>query len=73
MAFSIRLTDEEKQLADSYAKLHAMSVGEAFKQALVEKIEDEYDVAVADEAYQDYLKSGKKCRPVGDLWKDLGI
>lgn len=44
MAFSIRLTDEEKQLADSYAKLHAMSVGEAFKQALFEKIEDEYDV-----------------------------
>ena len=58
MAFSIRLTDEEKQLADSYAKLHAMSVGEAFKQALFEKIEDEYDVTVADEAYQDYLKSG---------------
>jgi peptide methionine sulfoxide reductase MsrA len=73
MAFSIRLTDEEKQLADSYAKLHAMSVGEAFKQALFEKIEDEYDVAVADEAHQDYLKSGKKSRPVGDLWKDLGI
>lgn len=60
MAFSIRLTDEEKQLADSYAKLHAMSVGEAFKQALFEKIEDEYDVTVADEAYQDYLKSGKR-------------
>ena len=73
MAFSIRLTDEEKQLADSYAKLHAMSVGEAFKQALFEKSEDEYDVAVADEAYQDYLKSGKKSRPVGYLWKDLGI
>ena len=73
MAFSIRLTDEEKQLADSYAKLHAMSVGEAFKQALFEKIEDEYDVAVADEAYLEYLKSGKKSRPVGDLWKDLGI
>ena len=73
MAFSIRLTDEEKQLADSYAKLHAMSVGEAFKQALFEKIEDEYHVTVADEAYQYYLKSGKKSRPVGELWKDLGI
>ena len=35
MAFSIRLTDEEKQLADSYAKLHAMSVGEAFKLSLI--------------------------------------
>lgn len=73
MAFSIRLTDEEKKLADSYAKLRAMSVGEAFKRALFEKIEDEYDVAVAAEAYQDYLKSGEKSRPVGVLWKDLGI
>ena len=27
MAFSIRLTDEEKALAESYARLHSMSVG----------------------------------------------
>ena len=47
MAFSIRLTEEERNLADSYAKLHSMSMGEAFKRALFERIEDEYDVAVA--------------------------
>lgn len=34
MSFSIRLTDEEKKLAESYAKIHAISVGEAFKNAL---------------------------------------
>ncbi|MEG2626135.1 MAG: DUF6290 family protein, partial [Christensenella sp.] len=33
MAFSIRLTEEEKKLADSYARVHAVSVGEAFKRA----------------------------------------
>ena len=32
-----------------------MSVGEAFKRALFERIEDEYDIAVADEAYEEYL------------------
>ena len=42
MPFSIRLTEEEKALAESYAKLHSMSVGEAFKRALFERIEDEY-------------------------------
>ena len=73
MSFSIRLTEEERKLADSYARLHSISLAEAFKKALFEKIEDEYDVTVADEAYQDYLKSGKKSRPVGELWKDLGI
>ena len=32
MAFSIRLTEEEKKLANSYAKLHSKSLGEAYKQ-----------------------------------------
>ena len=37
-----------------------MSLGEAFKHALFERIEDEYDAAVADEAYQEYSDTGKK-------------
>ena len=43
MAFSIRLTEAERAIANSYAKLHSVSLGEAFKNALFEKIEDEYD------------------------------
>lgn len=73
MAFSIRLTEEEKTLADSYAKIHAISVGEAFKRALFEKIEDEYDIAISNEAYDEYVKSGKKSRPIGKLWKELEL
>ena len=73
MSFSIRLTAEEKALAESYAKLHSLSVGEAFKKALFEKIEDEYDIAVANEAYDEYLKEGKKSRPISELWKELDI
>ena len=59
MAFSIRLTEEEKALATSYAKLNSLSLGEAFKRALFEKIEDEYDTAVGDRAYKRYLDSGE--------------
>lgn len=47
MSFSIRLTDEEKKLAESYAKIHAISVGEAFKNALFERIEDEILIITA--------------------------
>ena len=36
MSFSIRLTDTEKALAESYAKLHAISLGEAFEEAYAE-------------------------------------
>lgn len=57
MAFSIRLTDQEKMIADSYAKLHSISLGEAFKQALFEKIEDEYDIAVYEKAMEEYQKN----------------
>ena len=71
MSFSIRLTDTEKALAESYAKLHAISLGEAFKQALFEKIEDEYDIALAEEAYAEYLKDGKQAKPIEELWKEL--
>lgn len=59
MSFSIRLTAEEKNLAESYARLHSMSLGEAFKRAFFDKIEEEYDIAVADEAYREYLADPK--------------
>ena len=73
MSFSIRLTEEEKKLANSYAKLHSLSLGEAFKKALFEKIEDEYDVAVADSAYKDEIDSCKESKPIEDLWKELDL
>ena len=71
MAFSIRLTDQEKSIADSYARLHSLSLGEAFKQALFEKIEDEYDIAVAEEAHAEYVASGCRSTPVEDFWREL--
>lgn len=73
MSFSIRLSAEEKSLAESYAKLHALSLGEAFKKALFEKIEDEYDIAIAEEAHAEYVNSGKKSRPISELWKELDV
>ena len=73
MAFSIRLTDEERKLAESYSKIHSISLGEAFKRALFEKIEDEFDLTVAEEAHDEYVKTGKKSQPIEKLWDDLSI
>lgn len=73
MAFSIRLTEEERRLADSYSKIHSISIAEAFKRALFEKIEDEYDITVANATYNEYLKSGKKSKPIAELWKELEL
>ena len=57
MAFSIRLSEEERRLAESYARIHSFSLAEAFKKALFEKIEDEYDISIAESAYQEYLSN----------------
>ena len=73
MAFSINLTEEERKLASKYAKMHSISMGEAFKNALFERIEDEYDIALADEAYAEYVKNGKRSEPIENLWESCGI
>ena len=73
MAFSIRLTEQEKKIADSYARLHSISLGEAFKQALFEKIEEEYDLAVFAPETRTHGKSGEESRPISDFWKELDI
>ena len=37
------------------------------------KVEEEFDVTIAEAAYQEYVKDGKKSRPIGELWKELEI
>lgn len=73
MVFSIRLTEDERELANSYARVHAMSLGEAFKRALFDRIEDEYDTTIAEEALQDYAADGYKSRPINELWEECGL
>ena len=70
---SIRLNKEEQALADSYSKLHGASIGTLMKNAFFEKIEDEYDIAVAEEAYRQYVESGEKSRPISEFWKELDL
>ena len=59
MVVSIRMTQEEKELADAYAKLNGVSLSEAIKRAYFEKIEDEYDIALAEAALKEYEKNPK--------------
>lgn len=72
MVISIRMTDEEKALADAYSKLKGMSLSEAIKRAYFEKIEEEYDIALADKAMKEYEENPKTIS-LEDLRKELGI
>jgi len=66
MAFSIRMNEQEERIAKAYAAMYNISLGEAFKQALFEKIEDEFDLKIAEEAYAEYIK-----KPVKYSLKDI--
>lgn len=59
MVISLRMTEEEKRLAESYAKIHGISVSEAIKRAFFEKVEDEFDIAEADLALREFEKDQK--------------
>ena len=69
MSFSIRLTDEERKLADSYARLCGISLSEAFKRALFERIEDEYKIG--KEAYKEYIDRGRISTLLAEFWREL--
>ena len=73
MSIRIELTVEEYQIVERYAQKYNLSVEEVFKKALFERIEDECAIAFAREAYDEYIKSGKKTRPIDELWKELDI
>ncbi len=73
MSVSIRLTEDERKLADSYARLHSITLAEAFKSALFDRIEEEYDIALADRAHDEYVKDNKKSRSIEELWEELRL
>ncbi|MCI9577153.1 MAG: toxin-antitoxin system protein [Clostridiales bacterium] len=56
---TFRVSETEKEWMESYAKLHGLSLSEAVKKAFFDKLEEEYDIAVAEEAYKEYLANPK--------------
>lgn len=54
---SLRLTDAETALIKKYAELNGISLSNLFRSAVLERIEDEYDLAAYNEAMEEYRKS----------------
>lgn len=52
---AIRLNDEDFTLFESYASAKGLTFSELCKSAVREKIEDELDLKLANESYEDYL------------------
>lgn len=68
MTFSLRVNEKEAQLITNYAKLKKQTVSEIMRTAIIEKIEDEIDLAAYDEAMAEHLKN-PQTHSFDEVWK----
>mgnify|MGYP001623289730 FL=1 len=59
MTISVRLSDKDTELIKAYAKMNNISLSDLVRNAVLEKIEDEYDLKSYYEAMEEYKKNPK--------------
>ncbi|MES6802882.1 DUF6290 family protein, partial [Cutibacterium acnes] len=52
---------------------HSQALSDAFKQALFDRIADEFDLQVAREALTDYASDNYQSRPISELWDECDL
>ncbi|MFU2181782.1 type II toxin-antitoxin system RelB family antitoxin [Streptococcus pluranimalium] len=67
---TLRINDEDSNLIKNYIKLHGLSISEFARQSMLERIEDDYDLAVLRQAMAE--DDGVRI-PVEDLFEEFGI
>ena len=73
MTISLKLSEADETFLKKCAEMEGITVSEFIRNIVMERIEDEYDVKVANEAYEDYLKDNKKSETIEKLWEELEI
>ncbi|MCR3906230.1 type II toxin-antitoxin system RelB family antitoxin [Peloplasma aerotolerans] len=59
MSISIRMNEKELELIKKYAELNGSSVSEVMRKAILEKIEDEFDIFLYEKAFKSYEQNPK--------------
>lgn len=72
MTISVRLNEKDAELIKAYASLNNITVSDLIRNAIMEKIEDEYDLSCYEEALKEYEKN-PKTYDLDEIKKDLGL
>ena len=59
MTISVRLNEKDTELIKAYAKINNISLSDLIRNAVLEKIEDEYDLECYNKAIEEYRKNPK--------------
>lgn len=72
MTVSLRLSQEDTELFKSYAAMNNVTLSELFRNAVMEKIEDEFDLKAYEAAMAEY-KANPKTYSLNEVKKELGL
>ena len=72
MTISVRLNDKDTELIKTYAEMNNITVSDLVRNAILEKIEDEYDLKCYEEAINEYKKN-PKTYTLDEVKRELGL
>ena len=72
MTISVRLSEKDVELIKTYASLNNITVSDLIRNAIMEKIEDEYDLNCYEKALKEY-EENLKTYDLDEVKKDLGL
>ena len=72
MTISVRLSDKDTELIKTYAEINNISLSDLIRNAVLEKIEDEYDLECYNKAIEEYRKN-PKTYTMEEVKKELGL
>lgn len=72
MIVKIKLNNKEERIASKYAALNKVSLAKSMKKTYFKKIEDEYDLAIANAALKAYKKD-RTTYTLAEIKHELGI
>lgn len=72
MTISVRLSEEDTNIIKAYAAMNNISLSDLVRNAIMEKIENEYDLECYEKAIKKY-KANPKTYSMEEVKKELGL
>lgn len=72
MTISVRLNDQDTELIKAYADMNNISLSDLIRNAVLEKIENEYDLESYNKAIEEYRKN-PKTYTLEEVKEELGL
>lgn len=69
---TLRVSDDEKSLIDNFTKVNDISISEFIRSTVMEKIEDEIDINLYNQAMEQHLNNPQDIS-FDEMMEDLGF